>query len=79
MLLLMERIDLIYEGIATKYFIGIPSTIQLVLERIDLIYEGIATTIYYTQNSQLFCVERIDLIYEGIATSDENITIFIVI
>ena len=60
------RIDLIYEGIATKRiilfiwkFIGV---------RIDLIYEGIATVDIFNACAAHYASVRIDLIYEGIAT-----------
>ncbi|ABC76481.1 hypothetical cytosolic protein [Syntrophus aciditrophicus SB] len=39
---ILDRIDLIYEGIAT-FLVSIYSAHLLYLDRIDLIYEGIAT------------------------------------
>ncbi|ABC76480.1 hypothetical cytosolic protein [Syntrophus aciditrophicus SB] len=61
-----DRIDLIYEGIATKH--SVCSLIRLHYnDRIDLIYEGIATPLPFLQTSKPL-PDRIDLIYEGIAT-----------
>ena len=65
--LVVVRIDLIYEGIAT--LVSGPHIFSCAGGvRIDLIYEGIAT--YLPQPLLCGCrmLVRIDLIYEGIAT-----------
>ena len=60
------RIDLIYEGIATFFWIS--GILKCVYVRIDLIYEGIATLSFYLFYNTPGTSVRIDLIYEGIAT-----------
>ena len=62
------RIDLIYEGIATKKLSDLNSGSVPIRVRIDLIYEGIATP-HPVLVELIQEIVRIDLIYEGIATT----------
>ena len=66
--MLLEGIDLTYEGIATNILLR--SLAGISFEGIDLTYEGIATASCDFTLRSLIVKEGIDLTYEGIATNN---------